>query len=75
VRFLEYHLYQKGSRGPQKPFSWLSEGGRDVFTINTETDEKTCIPHLHILGAPHVLVVAGVGQYRIDLSLVTLERR
>jgi hypothetical protein len=26
-------------------------GCLSVFTINTETDEKTCVPHLHILGA------------------------
>jgi hypothetical protein len=59
VRFLEHLFYQKGSGGPQKPFSWLSEGVRCIFTINTETDEKTCIPRLHILGAvSHVLVVS-----------------
>jgi hypothetical protein len=40
LRFLEYPLfYQKGSGGPQKPFSWLSEGVRHVFTIHTETSE------------------------------------
>ena len=36
--------------GPQKPSSWLSEGVRGIFTINTEVGEKSCVPHLHILG-------------------------
>jgi hypothetical protein len=44
-------IYQKGSGGPQKPFSWLSEGVRGVFTINTEAGEQACIPHFHILCA------------------------
>ena len=49
--FWSTNIYQKGSGGPQKPFSWLSEGDRGVFTINTEAGEKTCIPNLHLLGA------------------------
>jgi hypothetical protein len=44
ARFLEYLPLERGSGGPQKPFSWLSEGVREIFTINTETDEKTYIP-------------------------------
>jgi hypothetical protein len=39
--------YQKGSRGSQKPSSWLSEGLREIFTIITEAGEMTCLP-LHI---------------------------
>jgi hypothetical protein len=57
VSLLEYTSTRKSSGGPQKPSSslWESVGGK--FTINTETDEKPCVPHLHILGAtPHVLV-------------------
>jgi hypothetical protein len=52
VRVLEYRSTRRGSGGPQKPFSWLSEGVRGVFTINTEAGEKACVPHLLILGAP-----------------------
>jgi hypothetical protein len=51
VRVLEYLLIRGGSGGPQKPFSWLSEGARDAFTINTEAGEGTCVLHLHILRA------------------------
>jgi hypothetical protein len=68
---LEHFPIRRGSGGPQKPFSWLSEGVRGVFTIITEADEKTCIPHLHILGATMSSWVAGAGQYCLDLSLVT----
>jgi integrase len=42
------HIYQKGSGGPQKPFSRLSEGVRGVFTINTEAGEIACVLHLKI---------------------------
>jgi hypothetical protein len=52
VRVLGYLSIRRGSVGPQKPFSWLSEGVKGVFTINTEIGEKTCALHLHILGAP-----------------------
>ena len=31
VRFLELSIYQKGSEGPQKPFSSLSEGVIDYI--------------------------------------------
>jgi hypothetical protein len=62
VTFLEYPIYQKGSGGPQKPFSWLSEGVRGVFTINTEVGEETCVPYLHIFGAtPLSSWVAGAS--------------
>src|SRR5919112_800980 len=44
VRFLEHSPIRRGSGGPQKPFSSLSEGLRGMFTINTETGEKTCVP-------------------------------
>jgi hypothetical protein len=43
--------YLHGSGGPQKPFSWLSEGVRGAFTASTESSERTCVPHLLILGA------------------------
>jgi hypothetical protein len=66
VRFLEYHFYQKGSGGRQKPFSWLSEGVGGAFTINTEAGEKPCIPHLHTSVPLPCLVVTGAG---IDLSI------
>jgi hypothetical protein len=47
------------SGGLQKPFSWLSEGVKGIFTTDTEAGEETCISHFHILGAiPHVLVVS-----------------
>lgn len=53
----------------QKPTSWLSEGVGDVFTINTETDEKTYIPYLHILGATPVYSwVAGAGGHSLGTS-------
>ena len=45
--FLEYPSPLKGSGGPQKPFSWLSDGARGVFTINTEAGEQTLFPHPH----------------------------
>jgi hypothetical protein len=41
-------IYQKGSGGPQKPFSWLSEGVKGAFTINTEVGEIACVLHLKI---------------------------
>ena len=41
---------RRGSGGPQKPFSWLSEGVRSVFIVSTESSEKTYIPYLHNLG-------------------------
>jgi hypothetical protein len=50
VTLLEYPYIRRGSEGPQKPTSWLSEGARGAFTINTEIGENPCIPHLHILG-------------------------
>ena len=40
VRSLEYLPIRMGSVGPQKPFSWLSEGIRAVLTINTEAGES-----------------------------------
>src|SRR5829696_3506190 len=56
------------SEGSQKPFPWLSEGVRGMFTINTEAGEKACVPHLH--GAiSHVLV--GRWCERISLKNFT----
>jgi hypothetical protein len=51
VRFLERST-RRGSGDPQKPFSWLSEGARGVFTINTEAGEITCVLHLKIPNVP-----------------------
>ena len=57
VKFLEYLFTRRGSGGPQKPFSSLSEGLRGIFTIITEAGEMTCVPYLYILDAtPHGLV-------------------
>jgi hypothetical protein len=66
-----------GSGGPQKPFSWLSEGIRGVFTIITEAGEKPCIPHLHILGAPSWSVVRAniLLEPLLVTVVVTLGRR
>jgi hypothetical protein len=50
VTILEYPPPRRGSGGSQKPFSWLSEGIRGVFTIITEAGERLASPHLHILG-------------------------
>jgi hypothetical protein len=39
VRVLEHPPIRRGSGGPQKAFSSLSEGVRGVFTIYTEVGE------------------------------------
>jgi hypothetical protein len=52
VRFLEYLHIRRGNGGPQKPFSWLSEGVTGVFTINTETGEIVCVLHLKVPNVP-----------------------
>jgi hypothetical protein len=58
---------KKGSGGPQKPFSCLSEGVGAVFTVSTESSEIACVPHLHILGTTPVSSwVANAGT---DLSI------
>ena len=44
-------ICKRGSGGPQKPSSWLSEGVRDAFTINTEVGEETLYPPPPHLGA------------------------
>jgi hypothetical protein len=47
VRVLEYlRSIRRGSGGPQKPFSSLSEGLRGMFTIDTEDGEIACVLHL-----------------------------
>jgi len=69
MTLLEYLPIRRGSGGPQKPFSSLSEGVRGVFTINTETGEESCVPNLHILGAtPMSSWVAGAGKYSLGTS-------
>jgi hypothetical protein len=63
VTFLEYpRPIRRGSGGPHKPFSSLSEGLRGIFTINTEAGEMTCVP-LHIPGTTMSSWVAGAGKY------------
>lgn len=58
------YICQKGSGGPQKPFSWLSEGVRGVFTTNTEAGERTYVPAFLSSGRDHrVLVIGGAGKY------------
>jgi hypothetical protein len=52
VTLLEYRPLLLGGGGPHKPFSWLSEGVSGMFTMNTETGETVCVPHLHIRGTP-----------------------
>jgi hypothetical protein len=62
VRFLEPLPIRRGSGGPQKAFSWLSEGVRGVFTNNTEASERPCVPYLHNFGAtPRSSWVAGAS--------------
>ena len=50
VTLLEHLPTRRGSVGSQKPFSWLSEGDRRLFTINTEAGEIACVLHLKIPG-------------------------
>jgi len=59
----------RGSEGPQKATSWLSEGVRAVFTIHTEIDENPCTPKLHIFGAtPISSWIAGTGGSSLGMS-------
>jgi hypothetical protein len=44
VTLLEYLSIRRGSGGPQRPSSWLSERIRGVLTIITEAGEMTCVP-------------------------------
>ena len=48
VTLLEYLPIRRGSGGPQKPSSWLSEGVRAVFTVSTAPSEIACVLHLKI---------------------------
>jgi hypothetical protein len=59
---------RRGDGGPQKPFSSFSEGVRGVFTISTESSERTCVPHFSSSVTPHVLVVGGAGGYSLGTS-------
>ena len=61
---------RRGDGVPHKPFSWLSEGVRGMFTTNTEAGEKLVSPSTS--SGHHVHVVASAGQYCLDLSLVTV---
>jgi hypothetical protein len=63
------HIYQKGSGGRQKPFSWLSEGVGGIFTINTEAGEIAYVLHTSTSSVrPHALVVAGAGGHSIGIG-------
>jgi hypothetical protein len=53
VTLQEYPGIRRGSVGPQKPFSSLSEEVRGVFTINTEAGEIACVLHLKIPNVYH----------------------
>jgi hypothetical protein len=55
LRFSGVPAIRRGSGGPQKLFSWLSEGVEAVFTINTEVGEETSDLYLHQLFTPHQL--------------------
>ena len=55
---------RRGSGGPQKPFSSLSEGLRGIFTIITEAGEMTCVPPPYPQDH-HFLVIGGAGQYSL----------
>jgi hypothetical protein len=52
VRFLDCLPIRRGSGGPQKPSSSLSEVVKEMFTINTETGETVCALHLKINNIP-----------------------
>jgi hypothetical protein len=61
VTLLEYpHTPSKGGGGPQKPFSWLSEGVGAVFTTNTEAGEIACVLHLKIPNVPTLCIMVLV---------------
>jgi hypothetical protein len=59
-------ITRRGSGGPQKPFSWLSEGDRRLFTINTETGETACVLHLMITNVPTCGRDTGKNEVRED---------
>jgi Transposase domain (DUF772) len=52
VSYLKYRFITRGSGGPQKPFSWLSEGVKGVFTVSTDPSERTCVPTFSCSGPP-----------------------
>ena len=52
MTLVEYLPIRRDSGGPQKPFSSLSEGLGEIFTVSTESSEKTCDLHLHQLFTP-----------------------
>jgi hypothetical protein len=64
---------RRGSGGPQKPFSSLSEGVRGEFTIYTEAGERTYVPAFLSSVPPHVLVGSWYGHrpFFLELLLVT----
>ena len=65
MRVLEYlYTMRRGGGGPQKLFSWLSEGLREKFTIITEAGETTCVP-LHLSGTTMSSWLAGTGGYSL----------
>jgi hypothetical protein len=69
VRFLEYLPIRSGSGGPQELFSWLSEGVGGVFTVSTESSERTCASAFLSSGSDYrVIVVGGAGKYSLGMS-------
>jgi hypothetical protein len=63
---------KKGWRRPSEAILVALRGCQSTFTVSTESSERLCVPHLHIPGAtPMSSWVAGAGQYRVDLSLIT----
>jgi hypothetical protein len=54
LTLLEYPPIRRGSGGPHKPFSSLSEGVRAVFIVSTESSEIACVLHLKI---PNVVLM------------------
>jgi hypothetical protein len=69
VTFLEYLPLLIGSGGPQELFSWLSEGVGGVFTVSTESSERTCASAFLSSGSDYrVIVVGGAGKYSLGMS-------
>jgi hypothetical protein len=63
VKFLEYLFTRRGSGGPQKPFSSLSEGVGGVLTVSTESSEIACILHLKIPNVPTCGATQSRGRF------------
>jgi hypothetical protein len=76
VRFLEYQFYTRRVAEALRSHSRGSERVVEMYSPSAlKRMRRYVFPTSTSLVPPHVLVVAGVGQYRLDPSLVTLERR